>query len=102
MSGSGAPTSRGEFSYLPTYVMPRTATEKKLAEIWQDALDVDRIGVTDLYEDLGGSSLVAAAIFAEIEKVFAVKVEMIMLIEAATVEELALKIDEISAQQRGS
>ena len=42
-------TSRGEFSYLPTYVMPRTATEKKLAEIWQDALDVDRIGVTDLF-----------------------------------------------------
>lgn len=101
MSGSGAPTSRDEFSYLPTYVSPRTATEKKLAEIWQDALDVDRIGVTNSYEDLGGSSLVAAAIFAEIEKVFAVKVEMIMLIEAATVEELALKIDEISAQQRG-
>jgi acyl carrier protein len=102
MSESSAPTSRDEFSYLPAYVAPRTATEERLVEIWQHALDVDRIGIADSFEDIGGSSMIAAAIFAEIEKVFAVKVKMIMLIEAATVEELARKVEELSAQQRGS
>ena len=102
MSGTSALTPRDEFSYLPSYVAPKTTTEEKLVHIWQQALGVDRIGIDDAFEDLGGSSLIAAAIFAEIQKVFAVKVEMIVLIKSATVKELAVKIDELSVRQRGS
>lgn len=93
MSELSAPTSRDEFSYLPPYVAPHTKTQKKLAEIWRQTLGLDRIGISDSFEDIGGSSLIAAAIFAEIEKVFAVKVEMITLIQAATIEELAFKVE---------
>jgi acyl carrier protein len=95
MTESSAPASREQFSLLPPYVAPRTATEEKLAEIWRWALGVNRIGITDSYEDLGGSSLVAAAIFVEIEKAFGVKVEMGTLVEAPTVEELARMVDEL-------
>jgi len=95
MLESNVPTSRDEFTYLPPYLAPRTATERKLVEIWQNALSIDRVGINDSYEDLGGSSLVAAAIFAEILKVFDVQLEMMVLVEAPTVEELARRIDEL-------
>jgi len=94
MSVSNAPASREQFSLLQPYIAPRTPTEEKLAEIWQQALGVDRIGITDSYEDLGGSSLTAAVIFVEIEKAFTVKIAMSELVEAPTVEELARRIDE--------
>jgi acyl carrier protein len=101
MAESTAPVSRDEFSLLPPYVAPRTATEEKLAEIWARRLGVDRIGITDLYEDLGGSSLAAAAIAVEIEKTFGVEIKMDTLIQAPTVEELASKIDEFVGDTRG-
>ena len=53
------------------------------------------------YEDLGGSSLLAAAIFVEIEKVFGVKIEMIMLVAAPTIEELSVKIEEFVGDAKG-
>lgn len=100
MTGSSAPTSREQFSQSP-YVAPRTPTEQKLAEIWRQALSLDRVGITDAYEDLGGSSLLAAAIFVEIQKVFGVEGEMIMLVEAPTIEELARKVDELTRETMG-
>jgi acyl carrier protein len=101
MTESTAPVSRDEFSLLPPYVAPRTATEEKLADIWRRALGLDRIGVTDSYEDLGGSSLIAAAIFVEIEKSFGVEIKMGMLVEAPTVEELARIVDELTGEAKG-
>ncbi|MGC1357386.1 MAG: phosphopantetheine-binding protein [Xanthobacteraceae bacterium] len=99
MSAVSAPTSRDEFFLISAYVAPRTATEQKLAAIWQHALGIGSIGINDAYEDLGGSSLLAASIFAEIEKVFAIKAEMNILIEAPTVEKLAQKLDQLARAQ---
>jgi acyl carrier protein len=100
MDDSSARTSREEYLSSP-YVAPRTEIEGKLAEIWERIIGVDRIGVTDSYEDLGGSSLLAAAIFVEIEKLFGVKVEMIMLVAAPTIEELSLKVEELMHESKG-
>ncbi len=41
-------------------VAPRTATEARIAEIWQTLLGLDRVGVNDDFFALGGHSLVAA------------------------------------------
>jgi acyl carrier protein len=101
MAELSAPASRDQFSLLPPYVAPRTVTEQKLAEIWQRALGVDCVGITDSYEDLGGSSLVAASICIEIEKSFAINIEMGTLLGAPTVEELALKVDQLTRSAKG-
>jgi acyl carrier protein len=97
---SDARASRDEYLVSP-YVAPRTATEAKLAEIWQQVLNIDLIGATDLFEDLGGSSLLAAAIFVEIEKAFGVKIKMIMLVAAPTIEELSAKVEELAREPKG-
>jgi acyl carrier protein len=54
---------------------------------------MDQIGILDKYEDLGGDSLFAAAIFSEIEKVFGVTLPTDSLVDAPTIEQLAQAID---------
>jgi acyl carrier protein len=84
---------RRQLPLLGAYVAPRTSTERKLAEIWRNALGMDQIGIADGYEDLGGDSLRAAGIFAEIEQTFAIEIPMATLVDAPTIEQLAPKVD---------
>jgi len=84
---------RRQIPLLGAYVAPRTTTERRLAGIWRDALGMDQVGIADPYEDLGGDSLLAAGIFAEIEKTFAIEIPMATLVEAPTIEQLAPRID---------
>ena len=41
------------------YVAPRSALEQQIAEIWQDILKLERVGVTDNYFTLGGDSIIS-------------------------------------------
>jgi len=75
------------------YVAPRTETEGRLAEIWREVLEMDRVGVEDSYQDLGCDSLLAAIIFALIEEKFGLEIPMATLVDAPTVTLLALEVD---------
>src|SRR5262249_52455986 len=55
-------------------------------------LSMDQIGVRDEYEGLGGDSLLAAAIFAEIEQTFSIEIPMATLVDALTIEQVAPRI----------
>jgi acyl carrier protein len=81
------------------YVAPRTGTEQKLAEIWRDVLGVDRVGVTDHYDDLDVDSLLAASIFVEIEEKFAISLPTAALVDAPTIEQVARKLDELISRR---
>ena len=98
MVESGAIIKRSQLPLLGAYVAPRSSAEKKIAEIWSRTLAMDVVGVTDNYEDLGGDSLQAASIFAELETSFAIKIPWALLAEAGTIEQLAAVIDTL--QQR--
>ncbi len=50
------------------YVAPENATEEKLVAIWQEVLDIEQIGVTDNFFDLGGHSLMVAQMINRIHK----------------------------------
>jgi enterobactin synthetase component F len=89
---------RSQLPLLGPYVEPCSPTERKVAEIWQRMLGMDCVGVTDSYEDLGGDSLRAASIFAEIETSFEIRLPWALLAEADTIEQLAAVIDNL--QQR--
>jgi acyl carrier protein len=87
---------------LPTpYLAPRTATEQRLEEIWRIVLSMDRVGIRDNYNDLGGDSLMATTIFAEIRARFGVSVPLASFIETPTIEALASRIDVPSADRIG-
>ena len=92
--------SRDQFRLLGAYVPPRTPTEQKLSALWCQVLTMDRIGINDKYEHLGGDSLLAASLFAEIEKTFGVTIPTDSLMEAQTIEKLARVIDKAAAKPR--
>ena len=71
------------------YVAPRNEVEQAIANIWQKLLGVKQIGIQDDYFDLGGTSLLAAQLFADIEKTFNKKIPLATLINAPTIEQLA-------------
>jgi phthiocerol/phenolphthiocerol synthesis type-I polyketide synthase E len=74
-------------------------TTKQLTQIWQEILGIDSISPDQNYFDLGGDSSLAVHMFAQIEKIFGVKLPLATLFEAPTIEELAqiLRRDESPA-----
>ena len=77
------------------YLAPRTPVEQRLAEIWRAALSMDRIGVEDRYDDLGGDSFLAKTIFYAIEETFRVSMPMAVLVEAPTIAQRAPRIESL-------
>jgi acyl carrier protein len=87
----------GEAHPRPTlavlYVAPRTPTEEAIAEVWQQAFGIDRIGVDDDFFDLAGSSLLAIQIVTRLTAVLEIELPMTSLLESPTVAELAARVD---------
>jgi amino acid adenylation domain-containing protein len=75
-----------------SYIGPRNALELKLTHVWENTLGVQPISVTDDFFDLGGNSLVAVRLIAQIWKDFGEKVPIDALFEATTIEQLALTL----------
>ena len=76
------------------HVAPRNDVEQKIAEIWQKLLGVKQIGIHDNFFNLGGSSLTAVRLFAQIEKMFGKRLPPASLFEAQTLEQLSALLSE--------
>ena len=55
---------------VQTYVVPRTRQEKAIAQIWQQVLSLDQIGIHDNFFELGGHSLQTVQIVSLISAAF--------------------------------
>jgi phthiocerol/phenolphthiocerol synthesis type-I polyketide synthase E len=64
-------------------------TTRQLSCIWQELLAVESVGVDQNYFDLGGDSALAVRLFAQIEKIFGIKLPLATIFDAPTIEELA-------------
>jgi amino acid adenylation domain-containing protein len=51
-----------------TFQTPRSPMEKQMAQIWQEVLAIDQVGLYDNFFDLGGTSLLALQVIARVEK----------------------------------
>jgi thioesterase domain-containing protein/acyl carrier protein len=68
---------------------PQTQVEKLLATIWTDLLEVSEIGINDNFFEVGGHSLLAVRLFAQIEKRFGESLPLATLFQAPTIAQLA-------------
>lgn len=75
------------------YVAPSSKMELALAEIWADLVGVRQVGVLDDFFELGGNSLVAVRLFADIKRRFKVSLPLSSLFEAPTIRKLAQLIE---------
>ncbi|HXO18854.1 MAG TPA: amino acid adenylation domain-containing protein, partial [Thermoanaerobaculia bacterium] len=82
------------------FVAPRTATEKRVAEIWAGLLGVERVSVNDDFFALGGHSLMGTRLVSRLRDAFEVEVPLRGLFEAPTVALLAFRIEAASWGER--
>jgi acyl-coenzyme A synthetase/AMP-(fatty) acid ligase/acyl carrier protein len=79
-----------ERSRLETeFVAPQTETEKQIAEIWQEVLGLEQVGIQDNFFDLGGHSLLAAQLVSRIEARVGEAINLRSFFLAPTVSALA-------------
>jgi acyl transferase domain-containing protein/acyl carrier protein len=74
------------------YVEPRNELERSLANIWQDILGLEQVGIYDNFFDIGGDSLLATQLIARLSKNFSVDLPLRAVFESPTVGELGLTI----------
>jgi acyl transferase domain-containing protein/acyl carrier protein len=75
-----------------TFEPARTPLEQTIVDIWQEVLGLDRVGRRDSFFELGGHSLLAVQVAARLEDALGVEVPMRNVFDAATVAELADRI----------
>jgi len=85
------PQAAGEFA------APRTATEKALAAIWSELLELERVGIHDDVFDLGAHSLMAMKALARIRDAFEVNLALRNLFERPTLAALGELIDGLAS-----
>lgn len=75
------------------YVAPRTDTERQLAHIWQETLEVRRLGIHDDFFEWGGHSILAVQTMSRVSKHFDRSLPVAMLFQFPTVAGFAQQLD---------
>ena len=75
------------------FVAPRNPLENLLAALWQELLELDRIGIHDDFFVLGGDSLKATHLLLIINEKLNVEVEALRFFEGPTIAEVAHQIE---------
>ena len=83
------------------YVAPRNPVEEMVAQIFQQLLKINRVGIHDNFFELGGHSLLATQLVSRIRQVFQVDIPLRAIFEHPTVEGVAQRIQEQRRQQVG-
>jgi amino acid adenylation domain-containing protein len=85
------PTDRAH-AVTNLHVEPRTALEREIVDSWERLLGVSCIGVNDDFFELGGNSLLAIRMIAEVDRLSTRKFQLRWLFDHATVAEIAAMV----------
>lgn len=83
-----------------THISPRTETETKLMQIWQEVLGMEKLSITDNFFDAGGHSLNAIQMLARINDAYQVKITILSIFKEGTIERIADQIDFLLQQKK--
>lgn len=72
---------------------PRNDNEKKIARVFREVLSIKNIGINDSFFDIGGNSIKAIALVAELQSDFEVRVNDVF--QYQTIAELAANVQEV-------
>jgi acyl transferase domain-containing protein len=76
------------------YVAPTNSTEQKIANIWEKLLGIHPIGIHDEFLRLGGNSLLAIRVAAELRAAFQIDFPLEALLRSSTVAEIASFVED--------
>jgi amino acid adenylation domain-containing protein len=72
-----------------SYVAPESELERRITDVWRDALRLERVGVDDNFFDLGGHSLLVAQVHGRLETDMERAFPLMLLFKYPTVRSLA-------------
>jgi len=75
------------------YVAPSDPTEEKLTAIWEEVLQIERVGTEDDFFALGGHSMLATQVVTRVREIFGLEIPLRRLFETPTIRELARSLD---------
>lgn len=82
------PEFNGYIKAETEYRASRTETEKKLMEIWNDILSIERIGIDDNFFELGGDSLNIVSLVTRIHREFNVELPLERIYKSPNIKEI--------------
>jgi pimeloyl-ACP methyl ester carboxylesterase len=71
------------------YMGPKDSVESQLVRLWEAVLGKRPVGIEDDFFEWGGTSLLAARLFAQIEETFKLRIPLVTLVQAPTIKQLA-------------
>ena len=76
-------------------IMPHTDSEKLVANVWEEYLNLKSVGLYDNFFELGGHSMIAVKVMSRLEKETGQRLPLATLFEHSTVKDMAvmLKLD---------
>jgi amino acid adenylation domain-containing protein len=87
------PVPRWDKEAAAGFIMPETATELAVAEVWRRVLAIERVGAEDNFFRLGGHSLLAARVVTQMRERCEVEISVRALFERPTLREFASTVD---------
>jgi amino acid adenylation domain-containing protein/non-ribosomal peptide synthase protein (TIGR01720 family) len=79
---------------------PITSTERALADLWSQLLEISHVGIQDNFFALGGHSLLATQVVSRIQQQFEIDLPLITVFESPTIAQLAAAVDRAVAAAR--
>ncbi len=89
------PAPRQRLATGTDYEAPATPTEELIAQVWQELLGAERVGVRDDFFELGGDSLLALRTVSRINALFGTAMAPRALFDGPTVAETAASVEEL-------
>jgi len=81
------------------YVMPQTDAEQRIAAVWQQLLQIEKVGIHDNFFEVGGHSLLMIQVQSELQKRFKQPLSMIELFQYTTIHALAKHLTQDKTQK---
>jgi len=75
-------------SLTQEYVAAGTSLEKKMAQIWQQILSIDEVGIHDNFFDLGGNSLLSLQTIARFKQAEGIEIPVVKWFQYPTIHSL--------------
>jgi amino acid adenylation domain-containing protein len=82
-----------QVSELATHEDPGTPIQDILCGIWEEVLQVDKVGIHQDFFEAGGHSLLATQVISRIRTVFGIDIALRAIFEAPTISSLAERIE---------
>ncbi|MFJ4158235.1 phosphopantetheine-binding protein, partial [Pseudomonas sp. NPDC089752] len=90
----------GEQCLARAWRAPQTELEGQLAEVWEQVLQVERVGLDDNFFALGGHSLLATQVVVRVRSLVRVEVPLKDLFETDSLEAFAERVQGLCAVHR--